>query len=221
MSLKLYSYWRSSTSYKVRIALNIKKLKYEIIPIHLVDMGGRQHDPEYKALNPMAAVPTLDDDGMILSQTNAILEYLEERYPAGALLPKYLENRAFLRQIMNVVACDIHPVNNLRVLQTLKKDFKINDESKKKWYHKWINNGFGALEEMIGQSKFYCDNGFCSDFGPSFAECALIPQIYNARRFDVDMSPFPILDKIDQHCLTLEAFDKASPEQQPDAEFKD
>ncbi len=218
MTLQLYSYWRSSTSYKVRIALNVKKIKYEIIPVHLLDMGGRQHEPEYRVINPMASVPTLIDDGMVLTQSNAILEYLEERYPAPALLPQYVENRAYLRQIMNVIACDIHPLNNLRVLQSLKKDLKVNDESKKKWYHRWINNGFGALEEMIGQSKFYSDNGFCSDFGISYAECTLIPQIYNAERFDVDMARYPILSKINENCLTLDVFEQASPENQPDAQ---
>lgn len=218
MTLQLYSYWRSSTSYKVRIALNIKQIDYDILPVHLVQDGGRQHSDDYKILNPMAAVPTLVDNGHNITQSNAILEYLEEQYPGIPLLPSEINARAFVRQIMNVVSCDIHPVNNLRVLQTLSNDLNVNDDDRKKWYHKWIKDGFAALEVMIKNSPYYQDNGFCAGEAPGFAECTLIPQIYNARRFNVDMTPYKVLEKIEAHCLTLGSFINAAPENQPDAE---
>ena len=166
----------------------------------------------------MSAVPTLVDNGYAITQSNAILEYLEEQYPGTALLPVDINARAYVRQIMNIVSCDIHPVNNLRVLQTLTNDLNVNDTDRKKWYHKWIKNGFDALENMIGNSEYYTDSGYCTGTSPGFAECTLIPQIYNARRFNVDMTPYKILNKIEDNCLALDAFKSAAPEKQQDAE---
>lgn len=215
--LKLYSYWRSSTSYKVRIALNLKGLDYKITPVHLVKDGGEQHKSAYNAMNPMSAVPTLVDGDFVLTQSNAILEYLEEEYPTPALLPKDIPARAYIRQIMNIVSCDIHPLNNLRVLQHLKNDFKVSDKDKNAWYHKWIHKGFKALNELISKSEFY--GGIYSYQNmPSFAEATLIPQIYNARRFDVNLKDYPVLTKIEESCLALDAFKNAHPDGQPDAQ---
>ena len=216
--LKLYSYWRSSTSYKVRIAMNLKGLEYDVIPVHLVKDGGQQNSDEYKSINPMGAVPTLlVDDKHSIAQSNAILEYLEEKYPAPALLPEGLLERAYVRQVMNIVSCDIHPLNNLRVLQHIKSEFQQTDETKKEWYHKWIHKGFKALNALISSSEFYKGH-YCTEDQPSFADATLIPQIYNARRFDVDLKNYPVLTDIEAKCLNTQAFIDAAPENQIDGE---
>ena len=218
MSLTLYSYWRSSTSYKTRIALNIKGLEYDIIPIHLVKDGGQQHGNDYKTLNPMAAVPALTDSDFTIAQSNAILEYLDEQYPEPALLPSDIRARAYVRQIRDIIACDIHPLNNLRVLQKLKNDLNVSDDEKMEWYHDWIIRSFSALEQLIENSEFYRKNGFCCGDQPTMADCALIPQMYNAHRFNVPLDNYHILNKIYNNCMKLDAFEKAARENQHDAE---
>ena len=217
MELKLYSYWRSSTSYKVRIALNLKGLDYDLIPVHLVNNGGEQHSADYKTLNPMQALPTLIDGDTVITQSNAILEYLEDVYPEVALLPNTPQERAYVRQVMNVISCDIHPVNNLRVLKYLTGHLEISQEAKSTWYHHWIQQGFGALEKIISSSPYYAGS-FCHGLSPSIADATLIPQIYNAKRFDVDLAAFPAILNIDKNCATLKAFEYAKPENQIDME---
>lgn len=214
---KLYSYWRSSTSYRVRVALHYKEVEFEAVPVHLINNGGEQNAPGYKKLNPMASVPTLVKDDFTLGQSMAILEYLEEKYPRPALLPDDIEAKAYVRQIMNIISCDIHPLNNLRILATLTNEFGLNQAQKTLWYQKWIEQGFTALEKLMQDSSFYAENSpYCAGEEITYADVCLVPQIYNARRFEVDMDAYPILTKIEQNCLLHPAFMDASPEQQPD-----
>lgn len=210
--MKLYSYFRSSAAYRVRIALNLKALPYETEAVHLVK--NEQQLASYRALNPSQLVPTLLDQDQPLTQSLSILEYLEECYPAKALLPKDLVERAKVRAFAQSIACDIHPINNLRVLKYLQNDLAISNEQKTLWYRHWILEGFHSLEMQLQHS-----NGqFCFGSQPTFADCCLIPQVYNAKRFKIDLSAFPKIESIYQHCLTLPAFLNATPEQQPDWE---
>lgn len=210
--MKLYSYFRSSAAYRVRIALNLKALPYETEAVHLVK--NEQQLASYRALNPSQLVPTLLDQDQTFTQSLSILEYLEERYPAKALLPKDLVERAKVRAFAQSIACDIHPINNLRVLKYLQNDLAISNEQKTLWYRHWILEGFHSLEMQLQHS-----NGqFCFGPQPTFADCCLIPQVYNAKRFKIDLSAFPKIESIYQHCLTLPAFLNATPEQQPDWE---
>ncbi|MCH7389717.1 maleylacetoacetate isomerase [Acinetobacter dispersus] len=210
--MKLYSYFRSSAAYRVRIALNLKTLPYETEAVHLVK--NEQQLASYRALNPSQLVPTLLDQDQTFTQSLSILEYLEERYPAKALLPKDLVERAKVRAFAQSIACDIHPINNLRVLKYLQNDLAISNEQKTLWYRHWILEGFHSLEMQLQHS-----NGqFCFSSQPTFADCCLIPQVYNAKRFKIDLSAFPKIESIYQHCLTLPAFLNATPEQQPDWE---
>ncbi|ENX15288.1 maleylacetoacetate isomerase [Acinetobacter sp. CIP 64.2] len=210
--MKLYSYFRSSAAYRVRIALNLKELSYETEAVHLVK--NEQQQASYRALNPSQLVPTLLDQNHALLQSLSILEYLEERYPAKALLPKDLIERAKVRAFAQTIACDIHPLNNLRVLKYLQKELAVSDAQKNSWYQHWILEGFHSLEMQLQHS-----NGqFCFGTQATFADCCLIPQVYNAKRFKIDLSAFPKIESIYQHCLTLPAFLNATPEQQPDWE---
>ena len=210
--MKLYSYFRSSAAYRVRIALNIKQLAYETQPIHLVK--NEQRHADYQALNPSQLVPTLVDADQTLSQSISILEYLEEAYPEVALLPKNIAERAKVRAFAQAIACDIHPLNNLRVLKYLQQDLGLNDQQKSNWYQHWMLQGFQSLEAQLQDS-----NGqFCFGTQATFADCCLIPQVYNAKRFKIDLAAFPKIESIYQHCLTLPAFLHAAPEQQPDWE---
>ncbi|WP_043969843.1 MULTISPECIES: maleylacetoacetate isomerase [Acinetobacter] len=210
--MKLYSYFRSSAAYRVRIALNLKELPYETEAVHLVK--NEQQQASYRALNPSQLVPTLLDQDQALLQSLSILEYLEERYPAKALLPKDLIERAKVRAFAQTIACDIHPLNNLRVLKYLQKELAVSDVQKNSWYQHWILEGFHSLEMQLQHS-----NGqFCFGTQATFADCCLIPQVYNAKRFKIDLSAFPKIESIYQHCLTLPAFLNATPEQQPDWE---
>lgn len=211
--MKLYSYFRSSAAYRVRIALNLKSLATEIIPVHLVKNGGEQHSDAYRQINPSELVPTLIDEDFTLSQSMSILEYLEEKHPETALLPEDLQQRALIRAFCQSIACDIHPINNLRVLQYLQRNLKISDAEKDQWYAHWIQLGMQSLEAQLQQS-----NGqFCFGERPTLADCCLIPQVYNAKRFNIDLSAYPKIEAIYQHCLTLPAFLQASPEAQIDA----
>lgn len=211
--MKLYSYFRSSAAYRVRIALNLKGLDYDVVPVHLIKNGGEQHSAAYIKLNPTELVPTLLALDVPLSQSLAILEYLEEEYPEPALLPKDTILRAQVRGFAQHIACDIHPVNNLRILQYLVNDLQLSEEQKLDWYAHWIHKGFTALEADLStrESKFA--------FGetPTIADCCLVPQVYNAQRFNLDLSPYPRLLAVNNQCLQLDAFQKAAPEQQVDA----
>lgn len=211
--MKLYSYFRSSASYRVRIALNLKNLPYEIIPIHLVK--GEQKSDDYKAKNPSGLIPALElENGKAITQSMAILDFLENEYPAVPLLPTDNTDRAIVLSMCNIIACDTHPLNNLRVLQYLTGELKISDEQKQDWYAHWISVNFTALEELlkIHSGKY--------SFGDSvtWADICLVPQVYNANRFKVDLSAFPNILKVVENCNQLEAFIQASPEKQVDFE---
>jgi maleylacetoacetate isomerase len=209
--MKLFNYWRSSTAYRVRIALELKGVPYEVQTVSLVKDGGENLKAEYLAINPQGRVPSLAlDDGRILIQSPAILEYLEERYPTPPLLPSELEARAHVRALCAIVACDIHPLNNVRTLRILRAQGE-DEASVHSWIARWIEEGFQVIERLVG------DTGFCHGDAPTLADVCLIPQIYNARRFGVPMDAFPRIRRIEQRCAALPAFDRAKPEAQPDA----
>ncbi len=211
--MKLYSYFRSSAAYRVRIGLNLKQLSAEIIPVHLVKDGGQQHSSAYQAINPQQLVPALDDDGFVLTQSLSILEYLDEVYAEHPLLPQDPKQRALIRAFSQSIACDIHPINNLRVLQYLSHELGVSDEQKSAWYRHWVEVGLAALEVQLKDS-----NGkFCFGEQATLADCCLIPQVYNALRFNIDVSAFPKIQAIYQHCNRLTAFQQAAPDAQIDA----
>ena len=213
--LRLYSYWRSSAAYRVRIGLNLKQLSYELVPVHLVSGGGQQHGEEYRALNPQALVPTLCHRDRRLLQSLAILEYLEEAWPEPPLLPATAPARQRARAIAQLIACDIHPLNNLRVLQYFEREWNVPQPEREAWVRQWIETGFAAAEALLaGQAS---SGEFCEGDSPTIADCCLVPQVYNARRFGVDMQAYPTLERIERACLALPAFDAAQPHNQPDA----
>ncbi|MBM4257881.1 MAG: maleylacetoacetate isomerase [Deltaproteobacteria bacterium] len=214
--MKLYNYFRSSASYRVRIALNLKGLSYEYIPIHLRRGGGEHLTPSYKAIHPQALIPTLEDNGRMLTQSLAILEYLEERYPSPPLLPRDHADRALVRSIALAVACEMHPLQNLRVLNYLQTTLHHTEAEAQAWGRHWITEGLVALEQMV--KTIPNRNGFCFGSTPTFADLCLVPQMVNARRFGCDLTACPTLVQIDSFCQTQPAFAKAAPETQPDAE---
>lgn len=211
--IKLYTYFRSSAAYRVRIALNLKGLPYESIPVHLLRDGGAQHSADYVRLNPAELVPTLVDGGLTLGQSLAIIEYLEETHPTPALLPLDAPGRARVRALAQTIACEIHPLNNLRVLQYLERELNVDAEAKARWYRHWITLGFTALESLLQDSR----GDFCHGDAPTLADCCLIPQVANSRRFDTPLENFPRIRRIEAACLRLPAFQRALPEVQPDA----
>lgn len=212
----LHHYFRSSASYRVRIALNLKGLPYERPAVHLNRNGGEQFQPAFTAMNPQSLLPVLEDDTVRTGQSMAILEYLEERYPTPPLLPKGLAERAYVRRLSQYIACDIHPLQNLRVLKYLTGPMAQDDATKQQWLQHWISIGLTALEQDIVASGFA--GRFCFGDTPSMADCCLVPQVYSARRFGVDLSQCPTLVRIDTACNGLEAFHDAHPSVQPDAE---
>jgi maleylacetoacetate isomerase len=217
--MKLYSYFRSSASYRVRIALNLKALSYEVVPVHLTRHGGEQLTTEYRQLNPDALVPTLLDDSadsQVLTQSLAIIEYLDETYPQPPLLPKNAIDRAYVRGVALSIACEIHPLNNLRVLRYLTRDLKVSEEDKDAWYRHWCEQGLAALEAKLATDERV--GIFCFGDSPGLADCVLIPQIANAQRFNCDLSAMPTVLRINAACLALDAFANAVPARQPDAE---
>lgn len=218
--MKLYGYFRSSASYRVRIALNLKGLAYDSVAVHLVKNGGEQLSASFRALNPEALVPALVDEQegneVALSQSLAIIEYLEEKYPASPLLPKNLLDRAHVRALALAIACDVHPLSNLRVLKYLTGTLGISEEQKNTWYQHWCMTGLRALEEKIAADPR--TGKFCYGDTPTLADCCLVPQIYNAQRFKCDLSTLPQLMRIHQNCMDLAAFDLAAPANQADAE---
>lgn len=209
--IKLYDYYRSSASFRVRIALNLKGLDYEIIPVHLVNNGGEQFYADYQAKNPQSLVPTLHDDNHFITQSLAIIEYLNDTHPTPALLPEDPYQKAFARSLALQITADIHPLNNLRVLNFLKNEIKISDEQKTKWYQHWIQIGLSALEKNLQTAKLSGD--FCVGNTISIADICLAPQMYNARRFACDLSAYPTLVQIDANCQKHPAFIKACPEE--------
>lgn len=216
MQLTLYSYWRSSAAYRVRIALNLKGMDYVIRPVHLTQDGGQQHADEYRALNPQQLIPLLLDGERAIRQSLAIIEYLDEAYPdTPALLPRDLRERARIRALAMAVACDIHPLGNLRVLQYLQSELAVDDQQRQAWSRHWIETGFDALELLLTENPGV--GSFCGGDEPGMADCCLVPQVYNARRFGVPMQRYPAITRIDASCTQLDAFRRAAPEAQPDA----
>jgi maleylacetoacetate isomerase len=209
--MRLYDYWRSSAAYRVRIALNFKGLGYEQVAVDL--RAGAQRTPEFLAINPQGLVPVLEDDGAVLTQSLPILNYLEERYPEPALLPKDAPGRARSRAIAVAIACEIHPLNNLRVLQYLERDLGLGEAQRLSWYRHWVAEGFGPLEAILAGSA----GAFSVGDAPSLADVCLVPQVYNARRYQCDLAPYPTIRRIDERCREIDAFARAAPERQPDA----
>jgi maleylpyruvate isomerase len=214
--MKLYTFFRSSASYRVRIALNLKGVAYEQVPIHLRRGGGEQFAASYTAINPQALVPSLDDNGRLLTQSLAIIEYLEDRFPKPPLLPADPAERAQVRGMALVVACEIHPIQNLRVLVYLKNNLQQSEEDLNRWARHWIDLGLSALEQMT--SSVSKRSQFCFGDTPTLADICLVPQLANARRFGCDLSAYPTLLQIENACTALPAFANAAPEKQPDAE---
>lgn len=211
----LYGYWRSSAAYRVRIALNLKGLAWDNIPVHLLRDGGQQHSAQYRALNPQGLIPVLVHDGHALTQSLAIIEYLDELHPHPALLPADPLARARARSWAQLIACDIHPLNNLRVLQALEREFQASEGARMAWMRHWMETGFTALETAVAASG--SEGPFLSGDRPGLADCCLVPQLYNARRFEMDLSAWPRLLAAEHACLALPAFEQARPERQPDA----
>lgn len=212
--MKLFGFALSSAAYRVRIALNLKSINYELVSLKLREGEHRRED--YMAINPQGLVPALALSGAasdtVLFQSMAILEYLDEVFPEPPLLPKHPVQRARVRAVADNVACDIHPLNNLRILLYLKNELGQDDETiNTKWYHHWLAEGFNGIERSLEGSKF------CFGDEPTMADVCLLPQVYNARRFKFDMEPYPKIRAVEEHCLKLEAFEKAHPDNQPDA----
>lgn len=214
--MKLYSYFRSSATFRVRIALHLKNLPADIMPVHLLRDGGQQFMPAYRQLNPDAVVPVLVEDEHVLSQSLAIIEYLEETHPSPALLPPNPLDRAYVRAIALQTACEIHPLNNLRVLKYLKHTLGVTDAAKDAWYRHWIESGFAALEQKLAADPRTGQLAFGDT--PTLADLCIVPQVFNARRFKIDLSPYPTLVRINDNAMRLDAFVKAAPAAQPDAE---
>ena len=207
--MKLYDYYRSTASYRVRIALNLKNIHYETLAVHLTHQGGEQHQAAYRALNPQGLVPALDENGHILTQSLSIIEYLDEINPNPPLLPHHPLARAQVRRIALTIACDMHPLNNLRVLQQLKEQFQATENQITSWYHRWLKEGFDAVEHMLQDLPRKKMVSYGHDV--SIADLCLIPQVYNAQRFYFPLDNYPLICKINDYCLTLPAFRKAVP----------
>jgi len=213
--MKLYTYFRSSAAYRVRIALNLKKLAYESMPRHLTRGGGEHRQPEYLAVNPQGLIPFLEDGAAGIGQSLAIIEYLDEAYPAPPLLPRAPVERARVRSLALAIACDIHPLNNLRVLEYLRGPLAQDQAAVDAWYRHWIACGFAALEEEAARAEGDGRHLVGSDV--TIADICLVPQMYNARRLECDLAPYPKLREVSAHLEGLEAFAKAAPAAQPDA----
>ncbi len=215
MGIKLYSYWRSTAAYRVRLALNLKGIEFETISVSLLPGQAEHRQNDYRERNPQMLVPFLEDGDFGVGQSQAILEYLEETSPATPLLPESARQRAAVRSFCNSICCDIHPLNNLRVLMYLKEELGVNDEQRDAWYAHWIHEGFRAAE--IVANEHAASGPFVFGESVTLADTCLIPQIYNARRFNVPLDDYPRLVAIDAHCATLGEFAAAIPENQPDA----
>jgi maleylacetoacetate isomerase len=214
--LRLHGYFRSSAAFRVRIALNYKQLEYQSIPVHLLRDGGEQHSASFRQRNPARLVPVLEDGALMLTQSLAIIEYLEETHPTPALLPRDAAGRARVRALALSIACDIHPLNNLRVMRYLKSPLEIEDPRRDEWSRHWITLGFSALESMLAQPGTAGD--YCYGDAPTLADCCLIPQVFNAQRVHCPLDPYPIIGRIYDHCMRQEVFARAAPGAQSDAE---
>jgi maleylacetoacetate isomerase/maleylpyruvate isomerase len=214
--MKLYTYFRSSAAYRVRIALNLKGLPYEAVPVHLVRDGGEQRKPPYLAVNPAGLVPALEDDGQVITQSLAIMEYVDETHPAAPLLPGDAFGRARVRAIAQSIACDIHPVNNLRVLRYLKQEVGVSDDAKDAWYRHWVETGLAAVEALLANDPR--TGRYCHGDTPGLADCCLVPQVFNALRFKCRTDRLPTVMRVAEQCEALDAFRRAAPGNQADAE---
>jgi maleylacetoacetate isomerase len=212
--MKLYGYFRSSAAFRVRIALNLKKRDYETASIHL--RRNDQSRPEYRNVNPQGLVPTLEDGRQTLIQSLAIIEYLDEVYPDPPLLPKDPAGRARVRALAGIVACDIHPINNLRVLRYLMRELGHDEAAVAAWYNHWIAAGFDALEPLLANNAL--TGAFCHGDTPGLADVTLVPQVVNAERYRLDLAPYPTLTRIYENCMKLKPFIAAHPNNQPDYE---
>jgi maleylacetoacetate isomerase len=213
--LSLYGYWRSSAAYRVRIALHLKGLAYAQKPVHLLNDGGEQRAPAFREINPQALIPVLMDGERAIRQSLAIIEYLDESFPAMPLLPAMARDRARVRGLAQLIACDVHPLANLRVQQYLERELGVDQPQREAWSRHWISQGLAAYEALVH------DNPSTGEFSegeiPTLADCCLIPQLYNARRMQMDLSVYPTLLRIEANCLALPGFQQAAPERQPDA----
>ena len=212
--MKLYSYFRSSTSFRVRIVLNLKHLAYDTVPVHLLKNGGEQHTANYLELNPMGVLPSLESAAGVLTQSGAICEYLNDLHPEPPLLPVDLFERAWVRSVCSVVACDIHPVNNLRILNYVTKTLGHDETEKMDWYRHWITLGFTALEKLLEQKAGRHSLGDTI----SMADVFVVPQVWSAHRFTIPMEAYPVLSRVYANAMLLPAFQQAAPPAQPDAE---
>ena len=212
--MKLYGYFRSSAAFRVRIALNLKRRDYETASIHL--RRNDQSRPDYRNVNPQGLVPTLEDGGQSLIQSLAIIEYLDDVYPDPPLLPKDPAGRARVRALADIVACDIHPINNLRVLRYLMHELGHDEAAVAAWYNHWIAAGFDALEPLLANDA--PTGAFCHGDMPGLADVTLVPQVVNAERYHLDLAPYPTLTRIYENCMKLEPFITAHPNNQPDYE---
>ncbi len=213
--MKLYGYWRSSAAYRVRIVMHLKDLAFEAIAVHLVKDGGEQHKDGYTQLNPTHLVPTFVDDKVTLHQSLAIIDYLDEKYPSVAIYPTDIAEKTKVKALALDVACEIHPVNNLRVQQYLAKTLSVAEQDKLAWSHHWMNIGFKAIEKQLESSA----GEFCFGDEVTMADICLVPQVYNANRFKLDMSAFPHIARVVDNCNQLPAFIAALPENQADAQL--
>ncbi len=212
--MRLYNYFRSSASFRVRIALELKSLRYDYVPVHLVK--GEHQQQRYAAVSPAMLVPTLEtDDGAHLGQSMAIIEYLDETHPEPPLLPNDPLARAQVRALAQLVACEIHPLNNLRVLRYLVRELKVDDEAKNRWYRHWVRDGLEAFERQLAQLP---PSRYCYGDSPTLADCCLVPQIFNGRRFNVDFDGLPRTMAAFEACMALPAFQRAQPSSCPDNE---
>ncbi|MEA2080467.1 MAG: maleylacetoacetate isomerase [Pseudomonadota bacterium] len=215
--MTLYTYYRSSCSYRVRIALALKELEFEPHYVHLLRSGGQNWKPDYLQQNPQGLVPTLADGQRVLTQSLAIIEYLDEAYPEPPLLPEDARDRAYVRALAQIIACDIQPLNNLRVLDYLKRVFTANEQQTLAWYRHWLSEGLRTVESLLSSHE-QANSCCCYSDALTLADISLIPQVYSAKRFHCDLEPFARVRKIYECCTALPAFQAAAPENQGDAE---
>ena len=213
--MKLYDYFRSSAAYRVRIGLNLKGLAYESIPVHLTRGGGEQLQPAFRAVNPGALVPALQDGEAVITQSLAILEYLDETHPMAPLMPRDALGRARVRALALSIACDIHPLDNLRVLRFLVNEMKVSEDDKNRWYRHWVETGLAAVERQLAGSA--TTGRFCFGDTPTLADCVLVPQIFNAHRMDCRLDHVPTVMRVFGECMTLDAVLQSQPSACPDA----
>ncbi len=213
--LVLFTYWRSSAAYRVRIGLNLKRLAYESVPVHLLRDGGEQLTPAYRTTNPQGLVPVLQHGHRRMRQSLSILEYLDEVWPDPSLLPSTARGRQRVRSVAQMIACDVHPLNNLRVMRYFEREWNVPQAERDAWTRHWMEQGFDAVEQLLADNP--ATSRFCEGDVPTLADCCLVPQLYNARRFGVDLTPYPTLVRIEEACLALPEFDAARPERQADA----